>query len=42
LAIKSFITFLEKEGFRLFGVYRIIAGLVIIVLYFTTNALHAS
>ncbi|MDB4902014.1 MAG: undecaprenyl-diphosphate phosphatase [Mucilaginibacter sp.] len=40
LAIKSFITFLEKRGFKLFGVYRIIAGLVIIVLYFTTNALH--
>ena len=40
LAIKSFITFLEKKGFKLFGVYRIIAGLVIIVLYFTSNALH--
>jgi undecaprenyl-diphosphatase len=40
LAIKSFITFLEKKGFKLFGVYRIIAGIVIIVLYFTTNALH--
>jgi undecaprenyl-diphosphatase len=40
LAIKSFITFLEKRGFRLFGVYRIIAGIVIIILYFTTNALH--
>jgi len=42
LAIKSFITFLERRGFRLFGVYRIIAGIVIIVLYFTTNALHAA
>jgi undecaprenyl-diphosphatase len=40
LAIKSFITFLEKRGFKLFGIYRIIAGIVIIVLYFTTNALH--
>jgi undecaprenyl-diphosphatase len=40
LAIKSFITFLEKKGFKLFGVYRIIAGIVIIILYFTTNALH--
>jgi undecaprenyl-diphosphatase len=40
LAIKSFITFLEKRGFKLFGVYRIIAGTVIIILYFTTNALH--
>jgi undecaprenyl-diphosphatase len=42
LAIKSFITFLEKKGFKLFGVYRIIAGIVIIILYFTTNALHAA
>ena len=40
LAIKSFITFLERKGFKLFGYYRIIAGIVIIVLYFTTNALH--
>jgi undecaprenyl-diphosphatase len=40
LAIKSFITFLEKKGFKLFGIYRIIAGIAIIVLYFTTNALH--
>jgi undecaprenyl-diphosphatase len=40
LAIKSFITFLEKKGFKLFGYYRIVAGIVIIVLYFTTNALH--
>ncbi len=42
LAIKSFITFLEKKGFKLFGIYRIIAGIAIIVLYFTTNALHAA
>jgi len=41
LAIKSFITFLEKRGFKLFGVYRIIAGIIIIILYFTSNALHA-
>jgi undecaprenyl-diphosphatase len=40
LAIKSFITFLEKRGFKLFGVYRIIAGIVIIILYFAGNALH--
>jgi undecaprenyl-diphosphatase len=40
LAIRTFITFLEKRGFKLFGWYRIIAGLVIIVLYFTGNALH--
>ncbi|CAN5370224.1 undecaprenyl-diphosphate phosphatase [soil metagenome] len=42
LAIKSFITFLEKRGFKVFGVYRIIAGLVIIILYFTTNVLHTA
>jgi undecaprenyl-diphosphatase len=40
LAIRSFITFLEKKGFRLFGIYRIIAGTAIIILYFTTSALH--
>jgi undecaprenyl-diphosphatase len=40
-AIKSFITFLEQKGFRLFGYYRIVAGLVIIVLYYTTDILHA-
>lgn len=40
LAIKSFITFLEQKGFKLFGIYRIIAGIVIIILYYTGNALH--
>jgi undecaprenyl-diphosphatase len=40
LAIKSFITFLEQKGFKLFGVYRILAGIVIIILYYTGNALH--
>jgi len=40
LAIKSFITFLEKKGFKVFGYYRIVAGIVIIILYFTTTALH--
>jgi undecaprenyl-diphosphatase len=40
LAIKSFITFLEKKGFKVFGWYRIIAGIAIIILYFTTPALH--
>ncbi|WP_428328327.1 undecaprenyl-diphosphate phosphatase [Mucilaginibacter sp.] len=42
LAIKSFITFLEKKGFKLFGVYRIVAGIVIIVIYFTTTALQTA
>ena len=40
IAIKSFITFLEKRGFKLFGLYRIIAGIVIIIIYFAGNALH--
>jgi undecaprenyl-diphosphatase len=40
LAIKSFITFLEQKGFRLFGYYRIVAGIIIIILYYTGNALH--
>lgn len=39
LAIRTFITFLEKQGFKLFGVYRIIAGSFIIVLYFASNLL---
>lgn len=40
MAIKSFITFLEQKGFKLFGFYRILAGIFIIVLYYTGNALH--
>ena len=40
LAIKSFITFLEKRGFKLFGWYRILVGVVIIILYFATTTLH--
>ncbi|HVV56147.1 MAG TPA: undecaprenyl-diphosphate phosphatase [Mucilaginibacter sp.] len=42
LAIKSFITFLQKHGFKTFGWYRILAGIVIIILYFTGNALHTA
>jgi len=41
-AIKSFITFLQTKGFKLFGYYRILAGIVIIILYCTTNALHTA
>ncbi len=33
LAIKTFITFLEKRGFRLFGWYRIVVGIVLLALY---------
>ena len=34
IAIKSFITFLTKHGFKLFGYYRIAIGLLILILYF--------
>ena len=34
LAIKSFINFLTRHGFRIFGYYRIIIGAVILVLYY--------
>ncbi len=35
LAIKFFIGFLQKHGFRLFGWYRIIAGIVLLALIYT-------
>ena len=34
LAIKSFITFLTRHGFAIFGYYRIIVGIIILVLYY--------
>ena len=34
LAIKSFISFLTKNGFKLFGYYRIIVGAIILLLYY--------
>ena len=34
IAIKSFITFLTQHGFKLFGYYRIVLGIVILVLYY--------
>ncbi|RYZ92399.1 MAG: undecaprenyl-diphosphate phosphatase [Sphingobacteriaceae bacterium] len=39
LAIRTFITFLEKKGFKLFGWYRIIIGAIIIGLYLTGHDL---
>jgi undecaprenyl-diphosphatase len=33
LAIKSFITYLTKHGFKIFGYYRIILGVIILTLY---------
>jgi undecaprenyl-diphosphatase len=40
LAIKTFITFLEKRGFKLFGFYRIIVGGVIIAVYLSGHTLE--
>ncbi len=34
LAIKSFIGYLQKNGFKIFGYYRIIAGIAILVIHF--------
>ena len=34
IAIKSFIGYLTKHGFKLFGYYRIIAGLAILIIHF--------
>ena len=38
IAIRTFITFLEKRGFKLFGWYRIIVGIIIIAMYFSGTA----
>jgi undecaprenyl-diphosphatase len=35
LAIKFFITFLQRYGFKLFGWYRIIAGVILLILIYT-------
>ena len=35
LAIKSFISFLTRHGFKLFGYYRIVVGAIILILYYT-------
>jgi undecaprenyl-diphosphatase len=34
LAIKSFIGYLTKHGFKMFGYYRIVAGLAILLIHF--------
>jgi undecaprenyl-diphosphatase len=34
LAIKTFISFLTRHGFKVFGWYRIAVGLIILILYF--------
>lgn len=40
LAIKTFITFLERKGFRIFGWYRIVAGAIIIGLIMSGHQLQ--
>ncbi len=35
LAIKFFIAFLKKHGFRVWGIYRIVVGMVLLILIFT-------
>ncbi len=40
IAIKSFIAFLTQYGFKIFGYYRIIIGLLILTLYFMGIELH--
>lgn len=39
IAIKTFITFLSKNGFKIFGIYRIIVGVIIIVLLISGHQL---
>ena len=34
LAIKSFISFLTRNGFKIFGYYRIFVGIIILILYY--------
>jgi undecaprenyl-diphosphatase len=40
LAIKFFIGFLQRYGFRLFGYYRIIAGIILLILIYS-GVIHA-
>lgn len=35
LAIRSFISYLSMHGFKMFGYYRIVAGIIILVLYYS-------
>lgn len=39
LAIKTFIGFLSKHGFKIFGYYRIIAGIVLLAIHFFAHPL---
>ena len=39
IAIKSFIGFLSKNGFKVFGYYRIAAGIILLVIHFFVHSL---
>ena len=39
IAIKSFIGFLTKHGFKIFGYYRIIVGVVLLLIHFLIHPL---
>ncbi|MGL5112671.1 MAG: undecaprenyl-diphosphate phosphatase [Flavobacterium sp.] len=39
LAIKTFIGFLTKNGFKLFGYYRIVAGIILLIIHFFIHPL---
>lgn len=39
LAIKSFIEFLSKKGFKVFGYYRIAAGIILLIIHFFIHPL---
>jgi undecaprenyl-diphosphatase len=39
IAIKSFINFLTKNGFKVFGYYRIVLGIIVLVLYYVGSGL---
>ncbi|KLT68110.1 MULTISPECIES: undecaprenyl-diphosphate phosphatase [Flavobacterium] len=39
LAIKTFIGFLTKNGFKVFGIYRIIAGIILLAIHFFIHPL---
>jgi undecaprenyl-diphosphatase len=39
LAIKSFIGFLTKHGFKLFGYYRIVIGIALLLIHFFVHPL---
>ena len=37
IAIKFFINFLKKHGFRIWGIYRIVLGLILLIMIYTGN-----